>query len=191
MTDFVQPLVAGGFAVIAFDAPAHGMSKGKMSSAPEIAGTLVEVINRFGPVHGVIGHSLGAWAAILAILNGAKISSIVLIGAVTNPTTFLTGLAEILSLKKSVVDIIFKRAEKRWNFSMNDISLVRQLSHINTPALIIHDRDDSEVPLKQAEILINEWTGAQALITQGLGHRRILRDKDVIERAVQFFSFRR
>jgi pimeloyl-ACP methyl ester carboxylesterase len=56
------------------------------------------------------------------------------------------------------------------------------------PALIIHDRDDADVPWQQAELLAKAWPGARLLLTRGLGHMRILRNRDVIQTSVDFIA---
>jgi pimeloyl-ACP methyl ester carboxylesterase len=59
---------------------------------------------------------------------------------------------------------------------------------IDLPALIIHDRDDRDIPWQDGELLANAWPRAQFVSTSGLGHRRILRDPEVIDRVVRFVS---
>jgi pimeloyl-ACP methyl ester carboxylesterase len=50
--------------------------------------------------------------------------------------------------------------------------------------LVIHDRDDREVPFVHGERLAAAWPHARLLETHGLGHRRILRDPAVLAAAV-------
>jgi hypothetical protein len=40
-------------------------------------------------------------------------------------------------------------------------------------------------------VIVHAWPGAGLRITDGLGHRRILRDPDVIAAAVAFLAARR
>jgi hypothetical protein len=42
------------------------------------------------------------------------------------------------------------------------------------------------VPWKQGEALANAWRGARLLLTQGLGHGRILREDAVTQAAAEF-----
>jgi pimeloyl-ACP methyl ester carboxylesterase len=50
--------------------------------------------------------------------------------------------------------------------------------------LVIHDRDDGEVPFLHGERLAAAWPNAQLIATHGLGHRRILREPAVLAAAV-------
>ena len=67
---FAAPLVAAGFRVVAFDAPAHGRTPGHATDLPEVSEALLTVANAFTPLHGVIAHSFGAVATLYAIAQG-------------------------------------------------------------------------------------------------------------------------
>ncbi|MGZ8398366.1 MAG: alpha/beta fold hydrolase, partial [Gemmatimonadales bacterium] len=53
-------------------------------------------------------------------------------------------------------------------------------------ALVIHDRDDPDVPYAHGEEIAAAWPGAELLTTSGLGHRAVMRDPKVIQRTVAF-----
>jgi hypothetical protein len=54
--------------------------------------------------------------------------------------------------------------------------------------LIIHDEDDADVDFQDAYHFQKHWKGSEVMITKGQGHRRILRDKHVIERILAFLG---
>ena len=54
--------------------------------------------------------------------------------------------------------------------------------------MVIHDENDRDVPWQEGAALANAWPGAQFVRTSGLGHRRILRDPDVIARVTAFIT---
>jgi pimeloyl-ACP methyl ester carboxylesterase len=60
--------------------------------------------------------------------------------------------------------------------------------HVGLPALIIHDHDDRDVSWHEGEAIARAWPHARFLRTEGLGHRRILLDPEVIGRAVRFLD---
>ena len=62
-----ESLLANGFRVVVFDAPAHGASMGHQASLPEFARALRDVGSTFGSIHGLVGHSLGGAAVSLAM----------------------------------------------------------------------------------------------------------------------------
>ncbi|WP_408528934.1 alpha/beta hydrolase [Paraburkholderia fungorum] len=58
---FIQPLIAAGFSVIAYDAPAHGDSPGGTASVVSFGRALISVANEIGPPEGLVSHSLGSY----------------------------------------------------------------------------------------------------------------------------------
>src|SRR5690606_17270717 len=82
---WVERLRADGYAVVAFDQPAHGRSDGDRSTLPEFADTLAGVGRRFGPTAAVIGHSLGGAAAAVAMARGLAAERAVLIAPAADP----------------------------------------------------------------------------------------------------------
>jgi hypothetical protein len=56
------------------------------------------------------------------------------------------------------------------------------------PTLLMHDRDDRSTPAGQSSAIADGWPGSQLHLTVGLGHNRLLRDPDVVARAVDFVT---
>lgn len=56
------------------------------------------------------------------------------------------------------------------------------------PALVIHDRDDREVPFADGEAVAHAWPNVTLHQVTGLGHRRLLKDPDVIARTAAFLQ---
>ena len=54
--------------------------------------------------------------------------------------------------------------------------------------LVVHDRDDVETPWTGGARLVDLWPGARLVTTEGLGHRRVLREPSVIEEAAAFIT---
>jgi hypothetical protein len=63
------------------------------------------------------------------------------------------------------------------------ITLYKKLKEITIPILVIHDKDDLEA-CKSSSSIRSFKNGK--LLTEGLGHRKILGDSEVIQRTVQF-----
>jgi pimeloyl-ACP methyl ester carboxylesterase len=64
-------------------------------------------------------------------------------------------------------------------------SLVRK---VDRPVLVVHDRDDREVPVEDARAIAAATPKAELVLTGGLGHRRILRHAPSIESVTAFFA---
>ena len=52
----------------------------------------------------------------------------------------------------------------------------------------MHDTEDSDSPFAEGAQLARGWAGSSLMATTGLGHRRILRDPDVVERVAAFID---
>jgi pimeloyl-ACP methyl ester carboxylesterase len=57
---------------------------------------------------------------------------------------------------------------------------------MTAPALVVHDRDDADVPYAHGAEIASAWPGAELLTTTGLGHRAVVRDPAVIRRTIDF-----
>ena len=53
---------------------------------------------------------------------------------------------------------------------------------------MIHDENDKEVPVAVGKNVAKAWPGAELIVTEGLGHQRILRDAGVRDSAVRFID---
>ena len=62
--------------------------------------------------------------------------------------------------------------------------LAEQLPPFNL--LLIHDKNDKEVSIDQAETLKALIPGAEIMVTSLLGHTRILRNEAVIDKSLSF-----
>ena len=60
------------------------------------------------------------------------------------------------------------------------------LPSLQTPTLVIHDRDDRQIPWSEGEALAAALPNAIFVKTEKLGHLRLLRDPEVIRRATRF-----
>ena len=55
------------------------------------------------------------------------------------------------------------------------------------PLLVVHDMNDAEVPIANGRVYA-QAPNARMLATDGLGHRRILRDLHVVDASVSFIA---
>ena len=57
---------------------------------------------------------------------------------------------------------------------------------INIPILVVHDTKDLHIPVSSAYAIRKNLKNGQLLITNELGHTRILKDNSVIARTLDF-----
>ena len=190
LASFVAPLVESGRSVIAFDAPGHGTSDGNRSSLPHFAWALRSVaaaVSDNAP-DAVIAHSLGCAATTLALREGLVARRVVFISPPLDPTDYTNRFGDILGLEAEIVDRMRMRIEERFLRKWSDYSLAGTARTMTAPLLVIHDRDDQDTLWSEGAALADLWPGARMMSTEGLGHRRILREPAVIEAAAEFVT---
>ena len=186
LASFVTPLLDAGYRVLSFDAPAHGKSSGKQTNLYEVADVIVALQKLYGDIEAVITHSFGGPCLTAAMHRGFITRRIV---SICPPAT-TKGLVEKFNNalhvpKKAAGKMILKIEDDFGKDIWEEISMVNLVKNINTPALLIHDVNDSDIPWQEGEDVAKAWDNATFIKTSGLGHRRILRDDFVIESAIK------
>ena len=184
----VAPLVARGRRVVTWDAPAHGDSPGRTTTLASMADVLRSVADRLGPIEAVVAHSFGGAATTIALARGMSVDRAVYvaplftIGATVD--RFVTGLnlsrAAAMQLEHSLAHANMARRD--------DLEGRRLAPAMTTPLLVVHDRDDKEVPYAEGVATVRRWPNARLLTTGGLGHRRVLGDADVAAAVAEFVT---
>jgi pimeloyl-ACP methyl ester carboxylesterase len=188
-SSIVDALVARGYNVVAFDAPGNGASSGTRTDLFEYVAIVRELGARFGPFEAVIAHSFGAIAAFAAKRDGARIRRIVSIAGAHDFDSIVATFSRGIGLPNSRG---LRRRIERWSLSKGVDPWLYAVAELDptdygTPVLVIHDSADIEVGLEQAALISEAHTGiVETLITDGLGHHRILGDPDVIARVTSF-----
>lgn len=184
MTGFVDPLLEQGFRVVAFDAPAHGRTPGDRTDVFEIREALLAVAGARPPVRGVVAHSLGSLAFLDAQASGLDADAGVLISPGVHLDALVAAFTGRVGLSgRTAVDL------KRRVASFVGTGFYDRLWDRRPPAaLVVHDRDDEEIPWDEGRRVARELDADRLRTTEGLGHRRILRDPGVLEETARFLS---
>jgi pimeloyl-ACP methyl ester carboxylesterase len=185
---FVDPLVARGFRVVAFDAPAHGDSVGWHTNLVEVAGAILDVANREGRLAGIVAHSLGAAATTIAIARGAEVDRAVYLAPMFAVERTVRGFAQLVGLSPDAGDRFVAGIEARTATPVGALEGAVHAPRIAAPLLVVHDEDDREVAIAHAEGLVAFWPDARLRRTKGLGHRRIVRDEETVAAGTTFLA---
>lgn len=184
---FAEPLMAAGLRAVAFDAPAHGRTPGSSTNIFEFAGAIQAVAAASGTMAGAISHSFGVPAVARAMQEGLTLPCLVAIAAPAQAEFLLRRFARQLDIPDAVIARMRMRIERHFGMDIfSRLATSEMLNGQTLAGLIIHDRDDRDVPSRHAERLHQAWPGSELLLTKGLGHARILRDAGVIRTAVAF-----
>lgn len=188
MAGFVDPLVARGHSVLAVDLPAHGNSDGSQTNVVEAAEALLALQRRYGRPAGVIAHSFGAAATVIAQQRGLAADALVFVAPLPSLDVGMKQFAVRANLPLPVVDRATRLVEKSVGLERMAMELGQVGPKLRTPLLLVHDAQDRTISHQHSQEIAQAWPGARLLTTQGLGHRRILRDPEVLARAAAFLQ---
>ena len=136
-----------------------------------------------------IGHSFGGVSLLYAKKQGIKINSIIMISSPTIGEDILTAFRKKINASPDTSTALRKMVVSRFNLDFEEITACELLKTISlNNHFIIHDKDDLEVPYQNAEDLQKVNPKASLLLTNGLGHTRILRDSQVLEQTLKFIK---
>ena len=184
---YARMMAGKGYEIIAFDAPAHGSSDGKMINAVTYSEMIKSVISKYGPFNGFIAHSFGCLALSLALeqLEPVAETRIVFIAPATETTSAVDNAFAMLRLHDKEVRQEFEKIIIRMTGKeIAWFSIRRAIRNISARVLWIHDEEDIITPVRDAlHVQSDEHPNIEFMITKGLGHRKIYHDP-VVKKAV-------
>ena len=183
---FVAPLVAAGYTAIAVDGPAHGQSDGRITSYFEFTDTLRTFLDpgQSLNIKGAIGHSFGAGALINALAKDRHTLHAVFIAPVLQLRELFCATVREFGIPAAMSDQFIADFEKQFGYSLTEDNPHRLLDQVYSQILIVHDTDDRTVSLSESKKHAAPHGHMALHVTQGLGHRRILSDVDVIRASI-------
>jgi len=184
---FVEPLVRAGLSVVAFDAPGHGDSPGRRLYLTDLADCVVDAARAVGPLHGLVAHSFGAAAALLAHRRGgvdARRNVMIAPNVLVDDT--VARFARAVALDDGDRATLEHQLASHCGLTVDALRIEQLVGTRDAALLVVHDRADREIPFAHGERLAATWREATLRATEGLGHRRILRDDEVIREVVAF-----
>ncbi len=186
---FVPRLVDAGLRPVAVDAPAHGRTGGEQTNLFEFAAVVERVAAREQPIHAIIAHSMGGASATIAIGRGIHVNRVVLVAPICRLRDALSRFTRRRKLGEVVeMDFVARMEEKFGPDVWEDSALDRIAPRLVTPALLIHDRDDAEIPYDDSVRTSRAWPKSSLITTKGLGHRSLLRDSGLVSQAIEFVT---
>ncbi|CAA6807085.1 MAG: Unknown protein [uncultured Thiotrichaceae bacterium] len=196
---FVQPLVDAGYRVVGCNLPAHGESSGKNTNMLEASLILSEVVKKevkMGEgLKAIIGHSFGSGTALLTVHRyQIKPEKLVLISCFADIHWVTRTFGDVFEMSDQVVSAMEQTAYKQldnaygkaWHW--DDLSPTLNIQKVSQETLLIHDKEDHEVPYEHATQLHDAALNSELLSTTGYGHRKILMNQKVVDATVGFVS---
>ncbi|WDD97774.1 alpha/beta hydrolase [Thalassomonas actiniarum] len=188
MYGLVPRLLELGYRVTALDMPAHGKSQGDMANAELFVQTLLLAQEKLGKFDAVIGHSMGAGAASLALSRGLETDKLVLVSGPSSIENVLRRFSKIVGLNRRATGKFIDFASELVGVHPSELDASKQNVANPTPTLIVHDLDDREVPISESRRLLPSFENAEFFETRGLGHRKILKSPQLNDKIYQFLA---
>ena len=185
---FVEPLIAAGFSVTLFDAPGHGDSEGVVSSMIHAGRAALALAEETGHFHSLISHSGGSTAALWALANGLSVKKSVHICGPSSMKNIVIGIAHACGLERKKQETFQNWIEAFTRTDLHSADFPALTAGLRHKGLIVHDAGDRVVDLSHSQALHGAWLSSELLITEGLGHRRILSDLQTITTIVGFLE---
>lgn len=179
-------LLKEGYSTISFDAPAHGKSPGNSTVMIEFIAAIFELEKQFGPFEYAIGHSLGGMAVLNAAKTGLKVQKIAIIGSGDVVQDILDNFVLRLQLQPSISINLRRYFENKYGGNLDHYSAHKAAEKLEIPILVIHDKNDLEVPVAAGIHIHKHVKKGELILTEGLGHRKILGDARVIQKIIEF-----
>jgi len=176
------------YTIISFDAPGHGKSTKTAANMKHFIEAVFELDKKYNGFDVMIGHSLGGMSVINSLGRGLQTDKAVIIGSGNTTKAITEDFLGTIGMKQKLTPILINLFERKYNDKMTNYDVADQALKVNVPVLIIHDKNDKDVPFTTAEAISKNLQNNELLITTGLGHRKILGDEKVIEKIVQFVT---
>lgn len=187
-----ESLVQHGLRPVLLEMPAHGRSAGATSNLPQFARAIDYAVSRLlqegHTVRVLVGHSLGANAAAFAASRGLPVERLVLLAPPASPREYTRYFAHVFGLSEKTRAAMQKRIEAREAVLMPQFEPASVGPRIRVPTLVVHDQGDNINRYSDGQAFARAIRGAQLVPTEGLGHRKILRDAETIGKVVLFSS---
>ncbi|WP_025740440.1 alpha/beta hydrolase [Aquimarina pacifica] len=186
LSKIAETLINNGYSTVSFDAPAHGKSPGKRTMLPHFVETIHEIEQKYGPFETAIGHSLGGMALLRASNYGLRLKSLVIIGTANSITQIIKDFAQNMQFENKFGVLLKSYFDKKFGENLDNYSGAVSAKGVKTRTLVIHDKNDVDVHYDSAYEISDNLEFSELLITKGLGHRKILGDKNVISKILSF-----
>ena len=175
------------YTLIGFNALAHRGAQGKRTMMPEFGECIQQIQERYGTFHSIIAHSLGSNAALYAQMEFGTTADHQILIAPPGLISGMVGLfCDAVGFNTKVHSRIITSLKKIHGDDFDSYSAPGLATRNTIPALVFHDRNDNDTPIAMGRSVGKNLTNGTFIETRGLGHRRILRDPEVLKQIYQF-----
>jgi uncharacterized protein len=162
MLPLARPLRDAGFAALYVDARCHGASDDdSFASLPRFAEDIEHALDwlerqaGIDPARiGLIGHSVGAGAALLAASHRPSLAAVVSVAAFAHPAAMMRRWMAAKRIPAGTVGrYILGYVQKTIGHRFDDIAPITTIARVHCPVLLVHGAADDVVPLSEARAI--------------------------------------
>ncbi len=177
----IQKLHNQGYNVIAFDAPAHGNSSGKILNIPLYTKCLQKIVELYRPNH-LLGHSVGGMTTIFHQYTypNSEIDKLIVLAPPGELARIMSGYQELLQLSPKFMKSLDQYFKDMHGYYFKEFSAAYFVKENTHKGLLIHDKHDDIAPYKEAEAISKNWNGVQFISTTGFGHSLFFDEVDAL-----------
>jgi pimeloyl-ACP methyl ester carboxylesterase len=191
-------LAQAGYRVTAFDGPAHGRSRKtsspNQSSLFEQCRALSSVAATLGPIHAVVGHSLGAAAAAFTLAGHGLASPYKFSAERLVMVSCPPGIAWFIghfcadSGERDRAGELQEKLQNAFGFKVEDYVVSDVMDRVDAGILIVHDENDEYISVEDARRIRQARADAKLVLTQGSGHQKILVSRAMLRAVKEFLA---
>ena len=188
MLPLVNPLREAGYQVIALDGPAHGRSGHRSTNVFDFGEALKALLIREAGAEAILAHSFGAAATMLMLANNRYLQpeKLVCFAPMANMRIHLSIFQSLSGVTNRTMRLIETKLKQRFGGDGAIWDVTNFAHRLSCRGMVIHDKDDPIVPFDLGASLAAGWPMAELMMTNGLGHNRILKDPLTIGRTIDF-----
>ena len=200
---FIPKLQEKGYRILAPDFPRHGKTGG-IESGCHVFGHSVNALIRYinKPVF-ILAHSVGngAFCVNYGLSNDIEKNLVKKYVGICFPNStydVLEFFENMIGLSSRCHPYFCEENSKNLGFDIEELNIGLILKKYDIPILLIHDKNDKELKFEYAcqaaqhlphkHYKVHDEVKPSFFESEGLGHRRIIRDDSIVDRVVEFFS---
>lgn len=164
MLPLASPLHAAGYTLLLLDARCHGRSDGDtFASLPRFAEDIEAAVSWLAGQPGIdpqqlglVGHSVGAGAALLAASRSPAIKAVISLAAFAHPAAMMRRWLQWKRIPYWPFGYyILAYVQKVIGYRFDQIAPCRTIASVTCPVLLVHGSEDRIVPLADAQQIYN------------------------------------
>ncbi|MGE0770109.1 MAG: alpha/beta fold hydrolase [Cyclobacteriaceae bacterium] len=185
---YIQSFSTDEFTLLAFDAPAHGLSGGRLANIPLYSEAIQSFFQTVGPADAVVSHSMGSFSMLHALHHNPaiQVGKIIAMGSPGEANDFITFYKAYTGINDRTFQFILNYFVEKLNQTPDYFSAPRFASTLDVPGVIIHDKGDEEAPYHHAQRIHAAWKNSQLITTEGMGHN--FKKKEAVKMVRDFIS---